>query len=75
MVFRLQNLRRLIGLASLLVVAAAQAAKVEIDIDGLKNELKDAARANLSLQQYADRDAPGDRALRFLQPEDRGQPR
>lgn len=57
MELRLQNLRRLIGLASLCCAAAAHGAKVDIDIDGLKDELKDAARANLSIQQYADRDA------------------
>jgi len=58
MKFPLQNLRRLAWLASLLVAAAsASAAQVEITIDGLNDELKEAAKANLSLQQYADRDA------------------
>lgn len=56
---RTQNLRRPAALASLLLLAAgsASAAKVDIDIEGLKAELKDAAKANLSLQQYEDRDA------------------
>ena len=53
----LPNPRRLVGLASLLVAAAsASAAQVEITIEGLSDALKDAARANLSLQQYVGRD-------------------
>lgn len=57
MAFPLQYPRRLLALASLLVVANASAAQVEITIEGLKDDLKDAAKASLSLQQYADREA------------------
>jgi translocation and assembly module TamA len=59
MEIRPQNLRRPAALAILLLLAAgsASAAKVDIDIEGLKDELKDAAKANLSLQQYEDREA------------------
>ena len=54
----LQYPRRLLALLSLLAVAAtASAAQVEITIEGLSDELKDAAQANLSLEQYVGRDA------------------
>ncbi|HVY80461.1 MAG TPA: autotransporter assembly complex family protein [Steroidobacteraceae bacterium] len=42
---------------ALLGWSAAQASNLEITIDGLKDELEHAARANLTLEQYRDRDA------------------
>jgi translocation and assembly module TamA len=54
----LPNTRRLVALACLLAAGGvASAARVEIAIDGLNEALEEAARANLALQQYADRDA------------------
>jgi translocation and assembly module TamA len=56
--FHLHTLPRLARLACLLLLtAAADAAQVEITIDGLNDELQEAAKANLSLQQYAGREA------------------
>lgn len=58
MVFLLQYPRRLAGLVGLLIVAAgASAAQVEITIEGLDDELEEAARSSLALQQYIGRDA------------------
>jgi len=52
-----QNLRRLAWLASLFCAASASAAQVQVTLEGLDKELTEAAKTNLSLEQYVGREA------------------